>query len=229
MQSTVLQAPTVIVAPIALQQALLVLLRAQGVYAPILCAATVQGLAMTLAPRLLLYTMPEGADATDVQTLKQRWPAAGLLVLVAKPAQQALAQAAGVGLVPETKSAHLYPGIEAKLLAALEQAHYLNHAIIQSFEADSLKTLHQLAPQAQLCALSGWWQLTVEEPAGDAHYICPMAEMVLLNPYMVHQAHRAGRQVIVWFWLPESSFLMRLVQFWGADGLITDDPLKVRP
>lgn len=99
MQSTVLQAPTVIVAPIALQQALLVLLRAQGVYAPILCAATVQGLAMTLAPRLLLYTMPEAADATDVQTLKQRWPAAGLLVLVAKPAQQALAQAAGADIV----------------------------------------------------------------------------------------------------------------------------------
>jgi glycerophosphoryl diester phosphodiesterase len=141
----------------------------------------------------------------------------------------ALAQAAGVGLVPETKSAHLYPGIETKLLAALQQAHYLNHAIIQSFEADSLKTLHQLAPQAQLCALSGWGQLTVAEPAGDAHYVCPMAEMVLLNPYMVHQAHQAGRQVIVWFWLPESSFLMRLVQFWGADGLITDDPRKVRP
>ena len=100
MQSTVLQAPTVIVAPIALQQALLVLLRAQGVYAPILCAATVQGLAMTLAPRLLLYTMPEAAaDATDVQTMKQRWPAAGLLVLVAKPAQQALAQAAGADIV----------------------------------------------------------------------------------------------------------------------------------
>jgi glycerophosphoryl diester phosphodiesterase len=86
----------------------------------------------------------------------------------------ALAQAAGVGLVPETKSAHLYPGIEAKLLAALAQAHYLNHAIIQSFEADSLKTLHQLAPQAQLCALSGWGQLTVGEPAGDAHYVCPL-------------------------------------------------------
>lgn len=99
MQSTVLQPPMVIVAPIALQQALLVLLRAQGVYEPILCAATVQSLATTLTPRLLLYTMPEAADATDVQTLKQRWPAAGLLVLVAKPNQQPLAQAAGADVV----------------------------------------------------------------------------------------------------------------------------------
>jgi glycerophosphoryl diester phosphodiesterase len=47
----------------------------------------------------------------------------------------ALAKTSGVNLFPETKSAHLYPGVEAKLLAALEEADYLDHAIIQSFEA----------------------------------------------------------------------------------------------
>lgn len=107
MQSTVPQAPTVIIAPIALQQALLVLLRAQGVREPILCANTVHSLATTGAPRLLLYTVHEAADATAVQTLKERWPAAGLLVLVAKPEQQALAHAAGADVVlPHGVSPH---------------------------------------------------------------------------------------------------------------------------
>ena len=107
MQSTVSQQPTVIIAPIALQQALLVLLRSQGLLEPILCVATVQNLPVTIAPHILIYTMHKKTDAADVQTMKQRWPAAGLLVLVAEPEQHALAQAAGADVsLPQGVSPH---------------------------------------------------------------------------------------------------------------------------
>jgi len=139
-----------------------------------------------------------------------------------------LAKASGADIFPETKSAHLYPGIEAKMLAALVQANYLDHTVIQSFEPASLNTLHQLNPQARLCALYGLWQFSDSRPAGDAGFVCPMGEMVVLNPYMIRQAHNEGRRVFVWFGALQYPFLYRLVAFFGADGLIADDPLLVR-
>jgi glycerophosphoryl diester phosphodiesterase len=135
-----------------------------------------------------------------------------------------LAQSKGANIFPETKSAHLYPGIEAKLLTALEDADYLDHTIIQSFEADSLETLHQLNPKARVCALSGLWQFSISTPPGDAQYVCPMAEMAVLDPYMIRQAHDSGRQVIVWFGALKNPFWFRFVKFFGVDGIITDDP-----
>jgi glycerophosphoryl diester phosphodiesterase len=139
-----------------------------------------------------------------------------------------LAKAAGADIFPETKSAHLYPGIEAKMLAALEQANYLDHTVIQSFEPDSLTKLRQLNPKARLCALSGLWQFSDSNPAGNAEYVCPMGEMVVLNPYMIRQAHDEGRRVLVWFGALQYPLLYRWVEFFGVDGIIADDPLAVR-
>jgi glycerophosphoryl diester phosphodiesterase len=51
-----------------------------------------------------------------------------------------------------------------------------------------------------------------------------MAEMVLLNPYVIRQAHDAGRQVIVWFGAVENPLLFQWMQFFGVDGLMADDP-----
>jgi glycerophosphoryl diester phosphodiesterase len=135
-----------------------------------------------------------------------------------------LAKAGGVNILPETKSAHLYPGLEEKLLQTLEQAGYLDQTVIQSFEAESLEELHRLNPRARLCALYGLWQFSVRAPPGDAQYVCPMAEMVLLNPWMIRQAHGAGRPVFVWFGIVEHPFTAGVVRFFGADGLMLDDP-----
>lgn len=139
-----------------------------------------------------------------------------------------LAKSNGANIFPEIKSARLYPGIEAKLLAALEGADYLDHTIIQSFDAGSLNTLHQLNPQARLCALSGLWQFAVKGPAGDAKYVGPMAEMAVLDPCLIRQAHDDGRQVIVWFAALQNPLLIRFVEFFGVDGIIVDDPVLVR-
>jgi hypothetical protein len=51
-----------------------------------------------------------------------------------------------------------------------------------------------------------------------------MAEMVLLNPGMIRQAHLEGRQVFIWFGMIENPFALRFMRFFGADGLMVDDP-----
>lgn len=139
-----------------------------------------------------------------------------------------LAKTNRVKILPETKSAELYPGIEEILLRALEQANYLDQTVIQSFNADSLEKLHRLNPQAKLCSLYGLWKLSISSPPGDAQYVCPMAEMVLLNPGMIRQAHQEGRQVFIWFEVLENPFGLSFMRFFGADGLIVDDPASVK-
>ncbi len=138
-----------------------------------------------------------------------------------------LAKSHGVKILPETKSAHLYPGVEEKMLRELEHTAYLDHTVIQSFEADSLEKLHRLNPQARLCALYGLWRLNLTSPPGDAQYVCPMAEMVLLYPAMVRQAHREGRQVFAYFGVTEHPIVLSAVRFLGADGLIVNDPVAL--
>ena len=129
-----------------------------------------------------------------------------------------------VGILPETKAAHLYPGIEEKLVRALAAADYLDHAVIQSFQAASLERLRSLAPDARLCALYGLWRFDVGRPPGDAQFVCPMAEMVLLAPGMIRRAHREGRQVFVWFGVFENRLMYEAMRLFGADGLMSDDP-----
>jgi glycerophosphoryl diester phosphodiesterase len=139
-----------------------------------------------------------------------------------------LAKAGGVKIFPETKSAHLYPGVEEKMLQLLEQTGYQDQAAIQSFEPASLETLQRLNPGLRRCALSGLWKLSLSKPPGDSQLVCPMAEMVLLNPLMVRQAHAAGREVFVYFGVFENPFMFKAMRFFGVDGLMSDDPLRLK-
>jgi glycerophosphoryl diester phosphodiesterase len=50
-----------------------------------------------------------------------------------------------------------------------------------------------------------------------------MAEMVMINPWMIRGAHADGRKVYVWFGKFESPFMLRMMLAFGADGLIVDD------
>jgi hypothetical protein len=55
-----------------------------------------------------------------------------------------------------------------------------------------------------------------------------MAEMVLLNPGMIRQAHQEGRQVFIWFGIIEKPLGLSFMRFFGADGLIVNDPASVK-
>lgn len=136
-----------------------------------------------------------------------------------------LAKMNGVKILPETKSAHLYPGIETKLMQELEELDYVDQTVVQSFEPASLDTLHRLNPDLNFCALYGPWQFDISNPPADSQFVCPMAEMVLIFPSMIQQAHREGRQVFVWFGVLEHPLMFRAMRFFGADGLMSDDPL----
>ena len=50
-----------------------------------------------------------------------------------------------------------------------------------------------------------------------------MAEMVLLNPDMVRQAHEAGRTVFAWWGATETAVTNGILEAYGVDGLIVDD------
>jgi len=107
----------------------------------------------------------------------------------------ALAKEAGVGLLPEAKSPHLYPGIGGEMVAALEGGGYLQETVIQSFEPEVLVALHETNPDIQVCPLFGLWAFDLRHPQPDsAQVLCPMAEMVLLDPWMIRQAHAKGER-----------------------------------
>lgn len=141
----------------------------------------------------------------------------------------ALAKEAGVGILPEAKSPHLYPGIEAEILAEIKELDYLGRTGIQSFNHELLDSITTLEPQTHVCPLYGLWKLNLKDPqVASAQTLCPMAEMVVLNPWMIRQAHRQGRQVYVWFGVIEHPLVMRILLAMGVDGLMVDDPIALR-
>jgi len=139
-----------------------------------------------------------------------------------------LAKEAGVGLLPEAKSPHLYPEIEVKMVQAIVEADYVQRTVVQSFEPQTLETIKELNPDLQVCPLYGLWTLDLGGPQpGEANILCPMAEMVILNPWMIKQAHTEGRRVFVWFGVIEHPLVMRFILALGADGLMVDDPVAL--
>jgi glycerophosphoryl diester phosphodiesterase len=140
----------------------------------------------------------------------------------------ALAKVAGVGIMPEAKSPGLYPGIEEQMVAAIEAEGYVERTVLQSFDHDTLVAVRQKNQQQTVCPLYGLWKFDLSEPEpSDAEIVCPMVEMVLLNPWMIRQAHRDGRKVYVWFGVIERPFVMSIVLAMGADGLMVDAPVAL--
>ena len=141
----------------------------------------------------------------------------------------ALAKQAGVGILPELKSPRLYPGIEAELLREIKEAGYLERTGIQSFDHEVLNAVYASDPQSRVYPLYGLWKLSLSNPkVAFAQTQCPMAEMVLLNPWMIRQAHSQGRQVYAWFFVLEHPLVMRILLAMGVDGLMVDNPAALR-
>jgi glycerophosphoryl diester phosphodiesterase len=135
------------------------------------------------------------------------------------------AKAARVRILPEAKNPDLYPGIAGEMVALVRNAGYLDRTVIQSFDHDVLEAAMRREPNIQVCALTGLWQLSLSSVGPpDAGYVCPMAEMIVLNPWMVAQAHSRRLRVFAWFGVVEHPLTMRALLALGVDGLIVDDP-----
>lgn len=134
------------------------------------------------------------------------------------------ARAAGVPIMPEAKSPQLYPGLEAKMIEEIVAAGYADQTVIQSFDAVALGRIRALNPNISICALHGIGDFRLGDPQpANVDIVAPMAEMVVLYPWMIRQAHRAGHRVYVWFGVLEHPLVIRLVRAFGADGLMVDD------
>jgi glycerophosphoryl diester phosphodiesterase len=114
------------------------------------------------------------------------------------------------------------------MVAVVAEAGYLQRTVLQSFDADAVESMCQANAEAMASPLYWlWWQVDPSSPPGDARILCPMAEMVALNPWLIREAHREGREVYVWFGILENPIMMRVMLALGVDGLIVDDPVAL--
>ena len=135
-----------------------------------------------------------------------------------------LAKESNTNILPEAKSPHLYPGISAQMIEELTENDYLANTIVQSFDHEMLEEFQSISEEVQLCPLYGLWQLDLNHPTPtDVTVLCPMAEMIILNSWMIKQAHAEGRSVYVWFGILESPTIVCLLLSMGVDGLMLDD------
>lgn len=148
----------------------------------------------------------------------------------------------GPGLYLETKSAHRHAGYEEEIVRILREAGYIaapgatagavSSAVsaplmFQSFVPESLVELKRLAPDVprvllvstEIEAERGWDRL-LEFAAAEAHAVGPIG--FLAWPWNVGKAHRAG--LIVHPYTINLAWQMRLLAFFGVDGVFTDAP-----
>jgi glycerophosphoryl diester phosphodiesterase len=134
-------------------------------------------------------------------------------------AEETLRTGREIGVVPETKHPSYFAALglamESSLVRSLEAAG-LNRpdapVIIQSFEVDNLRLLDRMTsvPIVQLVDLHQPERLT---PSGlraistYAEWVGPHKELVLSDPSVVAEAHRAGLRVLAWTVRPENQFL----------------------
>jgi glycerophosphoryl diester phosphodiesterase len=137
-----------------------------------------------------------------------------------------LAQQIGVGILAELKSTGYYPDIEVEALEIVRKAGYSDRTVFTSFDWDALAHIKELAPEMSVSALVGLTQWNaIEQVPENFEIVAPMAEMLLLNPWMIPHAHGAGYEVWAWFGVLDNPVVYRLMLEIGVNGLIVNDPV----
>lgn len=131
-----------------------------------------------------------------------------------------LAREHNVRVFPEIKGRD----IEAKVVEAIYAHGMEKHTVIPCFSAATLKKLHQLAPEVPLCQLLYPWEVVLRPLPDYISIVAPMAEALLLNPWLVRQARGCGLQVWPWFAGLENRLTIAYLKRLGVDGIIADDP-----
>lgn len=131
------------------------------------------------------------------------------------------------GVLMELKSPSLYPGIEAQVARAWSQVpDYLPTAlrthrlVVQSFDVESLRRYHVLAPQVPVGLLGTPSVTALPALARWADEVNPSYGS--FDAAYVAQAHRLGLQVLAWTVNTDTD--MRAVLDRGVDGVITNRP-----
>lgn len=138
-------------------------------------------------------------------------------------------------LLLEIKNPELYPGIEQQTLKLLgnegwlDQQH-LGRLIVQSFSADSVRTVHELKPALTTAYLGKPSVVQLQEYARFADLINPsygsISKVYVCAVHAVEGPH--GRPLGVFAWTVNDAAAAHTVSGYGVDGLISNKPDVVR-
>ncbi|MFH0179623.1 glycerophosphodiester phosphodiesterase [Streptomyces cacaoi] len=139
-------------------------------------------------------------------------------------------------LLLEVKNPELYPGIEQQTLKLLsnegwlDRRHLTNRLIVQSFSADSLRTVHELKPGVRTGLLGMPALADLPRYAGFADLINP--SYAALSPAYVSAVHALtgphGKPMKVFVWTVDDPVTAEAVAGYDVDGVITNKPDVVR-
>jgi glycerophosphoryl diester phosphodiesterase len=136
----------------------------------------------------------------------------------------ALAREHGIGVLPEIKG----QGIEAEVVAAIYRHGMESRTVVPSFSPETLQEIHRLAPEIPLCQLLYPWEVWLRPLPHYISIVAPMAEALLLNPWIVRRAHSRGLKVWPWFAGLENGLTVAYLRRLGVDGMIVDDPARLQ-
>lgn len=139
-------------------------------------------------------------------------------------------------LLLEIKNPDLYPGIEGQTLKALanegwlDPDHLTSRLIVQSFSADSVRTVHELRPAVKTGFLGTPPTADLAGYAAFADQINPSYSSISTDYVSaVHEVEGPhGRPMEVFTWTVNDADTARLVAGYGVDGIITNSPDVVR-
>lgn len=130
-----------------------------------------------------------------------------------------------IGILIETKDPYLYPGLEQKLAEELKRHGRLEGLMLQSFDFDSTRRMHELMPDIPIAVLINkdkhpLSDETLDELASYAAYINYNFE--LIDKKLIAKIHARDRKVMAWTVRSEQD--ERRMKRLGVDGIITDYP-----
>ncbi|MEU0383874.1 glycerophosphodiester phosphodiesterase [Streptomyces chartreusis] len=139
-------------------------------------------------------------------------------------------------LLLEIKNPELYPGIERQTLKVLgnegwlDRSHLAGRLVVQSFSADSVRTVHELKPGVKTGVLGTPPVSDLPVYAGFADQINPSYGSLSTAYVSSVQAFTGphGRPLEVLTWTVDDAATAQRVAGYGVDGIITNKPDVVR-
>ncbi|MEV5436256.1 glycerophosphodiester phosphodiesterase family protein [Streptomyces sp. NPDC052682] len=139
-------------------------------------------------------------------------------------------------LLLEIKNPELYPGIERQTLKVLsnegwlDRRHLARRLIVQSFSADSIRTVHQLKPGVKTALLGTPPVTDLPAYAAFTDQINPSYGSLSLPYVAAVQAFTGphGRPMKVFTWTVDDAATAQRVAGYGVDGIISNRPDVVR-
>ncbi len=138
-------------------------------------------------------------------------------------------------LLLEIKNPELYPGIEQETLKLLGNEGWLDRGhlgrlVVQSFDADSVRTVHELRPAVTTAYLGTPTVTQLPRYARFTDLVNP--SFTSLSAGYVAAVHAFdgphGRPLRMFTWTVDDAVAAREVAGYGVDGIITNRPEVVR-